>query len=683
MSASNIRAGQAYVELSLKNKISKGLGKIGAELKAFGNSVKSIGKHIAGIGAALRVPLAAAEAAFTEIGAEMARMSQRTGIGVEALSQLGYAAENSGVSMEQLEVGIKKMERGIGEAEQGNNEAIQSFARLGISIRQLQGLSPDQQFEVLAERISHIHDPAMRAAVAMQLFGKSGTDLLPLLEQGGNGIQALMQEAARLGYTMTAGDAKAALDLSKAMSELWHSVRMVAFQVGAALAPALLPIIEHIRGVLGSVIKWVKGNKDLLASIAKITTFIVAAGAAVYGLGVAFTSLGAVFGGLAAVVGIALNPFVLIGAAVGGAIFAFVKFTDAGQVLLGKVKAFMAPILQTFRDTFTGIKDAISAGDLALAGKIAFTGLRIAMTEAMVAISDKVGGKVGDFIGSIASKLLKGDIREAWNTALSGLSLLWATFTDGILSALTAVVDKIIDKWDGLTSKIAATLQEAIESGNLLGKILEKKASRDPNKFVPTWERGKDYYDKGTGGDAELQHKIEANNRRLQQNLINAGKGGNLNQLPDQPKAKAEDAIHDAAKALKDKLAKINSDAADDEKKARDKFKQHVGNDGDGNKAGHEELAALQAELNKLLKQAHKEAKDADLHKKGDEVKKGHDDAVTSMKTSVGGTFSGMRARQILGGVNPVVEHLRNIHRTLQKVEKNTKDIPGPLIAGA
>src|ERR1700677_840584 len=93
-----VRAGGAFVELfSDDSKLARGLKAAGGKLKSWGKDVSSIGRGIFEAGAVVKTAFAGAPAMFAEVGAELAHMSERTGIGVSSLSQLKYAADQSGV----------------------------------------------------------------------------------------------------------------------------------------------------------------------------------------------------------------------------------------------------------------------------------------------------------------------------------------------------------------------------------------------------------------------------------------------------------------------------------------------------------------------------------------------------------------------------------------------------------
>ena len=192
MSASaNIRAGAAYVELFVENSaLVRGLRAAEKRLKAFGDSVRTLGLTTVGLGTAMLAPLAGAARSFADLGSQMWDMAGRTGLSVEALSTLGYAAEQSGAGMEAFESGIRRMQRTIYDAGRGLGTATDALAELGLSVADLENRSPEEQFRLLADRLDRIGDPTRKAATAMAIFGRSGTQLLPMLAGGSAALDA-------------------------------------------------------------------------------------------------------------------------------------------------------------------------------------------------------------------------------------------------------------------------------------------------------------------------------------------------------------------------------------------------------------------------------------------------------------------------------------------------------------
>ena len=207
-STQGIRAGRAFVELFADDsKLVRGLRQAEKKLKAFGDSIRNLGMKTVGLGAAMIAPLGVAAKSFADLGSRMWDMSRRTGVSVEALSVLGYAAEQSGAGTEALEKGIRRMQRTIYDAGRDLSTATDSLADLGLTFQDVEGLSPEAQFRLLAERLDGIEDPTRKAAVAMTIFGRSGTELLPMLEGGAAGIAAYEAQSRSLGLVMGTEDA--------------------------------------------------------------------------------------------------------------------------------------------------------------------------------------------------------------------------------------------------------------------------------------------------------------------------------------------------------------------------------------------------------------------------------------------------------------------------------------------
>src|SRR5512136_217000 len=102
MATGTIRAGQAFVEIAVQNHLEAGLRRASAQLRSFANTTAVVGAALVAAGAAITAPLLAALPTWAEAGHAMHLMSQRTGVGVRALSELKFAASQSGVELESL-----------------------------------------------------------------------------------------------------------------------------------------------------------------------------------------------------------------------------------------------------------------------------------------------------------------------------------------------------------------------------------------------------------------------------------------------------------------------------------------------------------------------------------------------------------------------------------------------------
>jgi len=326
-----IRAGRAFVELFADDRrLVRGLRAAERKLKAFGANIRNLGLKMAGLGTAVLAPMLGAAKTFSSMGDQVAKMAKRTGLSVETLSELRFVASQTGTEFATLENGFRRMQRSIYDAGRGMSTAVDALTDLGLTFEDLDGLSPEQQFKKLANAISQISDPTKAAAIAMTLFGRTGTNLLPMFAQGAKGIEALQQQARALGLTMSGEDARAAEDFTDAMDGLWKVVKMGVFQVGAALAPALKDLAGTITTIAVKASAWIQANRDVVVSVAKVAASVVAGGAALAALGVAVSLAGTVLGGLTTVLGFVLSPLGLVIAAVVALGAVLIKSTDFG-----------------------------------------------------------------------------------------------------------------------------------------------------------------------------------------------------------------------------------------------------------------------------------------------------------------------------------------------------------------
>ncbi|HEY1068412.1 MAG TPA: phage tail tape measure protein, partial [Pirellulales bacterium] len=469
-SGQGIRAGAAYVELFVKdNRLVRGLRAAQEKLAAFGAAVRVAGTQLLTLGAGLAAPLAGSLQLFSSLGDSLAKASARTGIAVETLSELGYAADQSGASLETLEKGVQRMQRIVVEAADGSAGAVDALDRLGLSAQKLAGLAPDEQFRLIAERISKIKDPTQRAAAAMDVFGKSGTQLLPLMADGANGIRELEAEARRLGLTISADDAKAAETFGDRLDDLLKVLKRTVFTIGSALAPLATELAIEITKVATTISEWIKRNKTLVVTVAKIVAGVAAAGAVLVFLGTAIGGVGAAFGWILSVITGVGTAIGLIGAGL-AALLSPVGLVIAGLTALaaylltsteagGEALKWLGSVFQGLKETalaaFQGIGDALVTGDLALAGRVLWLTLKMEWQKGVDALNQHWQAWKAFFL-NVANEAVYGlakffadawaDIQVGWLETTHFLLDAWSGFTAGVESSWGSTVDWIAER---------------------------------------------------------------------------------------------------------------------------------------------------------------------------------------------------------------------------------------------
>ena len=166
-------------------------------------------------------------------------VSKRTGIGLEALQSLNVAASLSGV--ENLSGAMEKLTVNIGKAADSENGEKQ-FEKLGLSLAEIQALSPEDQFRAVSQAISELPTEAERAAAAVQLFGKSGVELLPLFEENLAEIEA---RSKRLGIVLSDDQVGAIDEMNDSLGLVQQTFEGIIGQVIGNLAPLVTEIAEQ------------------------------------------------------------------------------------------------------------------------------------------------------------------------------------------------------------------------------------------------------------------------------------------------------------------------------------------------------------------------------------------------------------------------------------------------------
>ena len=174
----------------------------------------------------------------TEIAAE------KTGLSTAAVQELGFAAKMTGVSSEGMNQALMRVSRAVTAAEGGSKQLQAVFESVGVSAKQLEGMSLDQVLGKVADKFADTEDGSTKAAIAMQLFGRQGSDLIPLLDKGSSGIDELRQKAQELGVVMGEDDIAAGSALNEKLKEMDAQMQAVKQRAGSDLTPAFLAIVE-------------------------------------------------------------------------------------------------------------------------------------------------------------------------------------------------------------------------------------------------------------------------------------------------------------------------------------------------------------------------------------------------------------------------------------------------------
>jgi hypothetical protein len=481
MSAAGIRAGRAFVEIGANDTaLMKGLRAAQAKLKKFGMGLSAVGGGMSAASAAVLGPLAASVQVFAGSGDELSKMADRTGASVEALSELRHAAAQSDVEVSQLQTGLNRMSKIVGEAATGSDGAAEALAHLGLTAGELQSMSVDQQFETIADALAGIEDPAIRTMRAMDVFGKGGASLMPLMTTGAAGIRSLREEARKLGLQVSSSDAAAATLYGDTLANLWSVVKDVAFEVGAALAPALTALIKTVTPLVVGVADWISKNRQLVVWVAAVAAGVGAAGAALVAFGVASMAAAAAISGLIALGGVlstvfaaVISPIGLAVAAIAALGFVIATQTEFGVSMVKWLGEQFAALFGTVTRTVGNIVGLLQAGQLGAAMELAWSA-----------------------------------IDAAWQTGIAGLRNAWTDFNTGILNVWTNTVSGIAkffnDSWNFIEIGWTEAIGFFADSWTSFTNMLTKTWNSTIGLVQKAWVRLKSLFDNDINVQAEV-----------------------------------------------------------------------------------------------------------------------------------------------------------------------------------
>lgn len=196
---------QVGLEFIARNKANR-------QMLAFGNSIRRIRYRLRGLAAGLLGVAGVAGFGYMikrqmETIDATAKLSDRLGIATERLVGLQHAAELTGTDAATLNKSLEIFVRRLGEMTQGSGEAKRGLDMLGLTAELLINKSPAEAFGIAADRIKLLKTQAEKTAAAYYLLGRSGSQMLNMLESGSKGLKDFQIEAERLGLTFSRFDA--------------------------------------------------------------------------------------------------------------------------------------------------------------------------------------------------------------------------------------------------------------------------------------------------------------------------------------------------------------------------------------------------------------------------------------------------------------------------------------------
>jgi hypothetical protein len=192
-------------------------------------------------------------AAQGEVIDKTSKLAARLGFTYGEFAGLTLAGDLAGVGMETIAAAATKADVAFVKAAGGSKTAIAAFAKIGLSVDKLNGMTASERFDAIANSIAKLPTEAERAAAAVAIFGRSGGQLLPLFAEGASGIAQARAEAERFGLTLSNTQGRDVEGMNDAFTRAAQAIKGIVGQVVAYLAPAINAITTKFSNFVGDV----------------------------------------------------------------------------------------------------------------------------------------------------------------------------------------------------------------------------------------------------------------------------------------------------------------------------------------------------------------------------------------------------------------------------------------------
>lgn len=478
---------------------------LGSNLQKAGSKVSGFGTKLAKTVTAGAAAAGTAVLAFAGKSASAAdridKMSQKIGISREAYQELDFICSQSGTSVDSLQMGIKSLTAAMDGAATGTKSNVEQFEKLGISVTDADGSLRGQE-EVMWETLSalqNMENQTEKARLATELFGRSGTELMPLLNGSADSIEGMKKQAHDLGLVLNDEAIDAGVVYTDKVDQMKRSFVAAAASAGSKLLPVLtdfaqllidkgIPLFEKMVEKVEGVVDWFSNlDEGTQKTIVKIAGLVVAAGPLLMILGKVTSGIGSVISigsklsglgvaagtastgvkGLSGVFGALASPVAIIIAAIGILAGMFVTLWNTNEEFRNNVVGIWEGIKAKFEEFTSGIVERINA--------LGFD------FENISEVIKAVWQTLCDFFApvfEVAFQLISDVLGAAFDVILGILDFFIGLFTgnweqcwNGIKEIFGGIIDAIVSVVEGFISLVVNSFTSFLE---LIGVDWEK-----------------------------------------------------------------------------------------------------------------------------------------------------------------------------------------------------------------
>lgn len=250
------KAGSSFTSF-MGSAIKAGIGTIGAAVTA----VTAATASVVGTTVAASKTLVESAKAVSEYGDEIDKTSQKLGLSKQAYQEWDYVMHLAGTEMSSMTTGLKTLTNKLDDARNGSEDSLAMFDKLGISMDDISSMSREDLFAKTIAGFQGMADSTERAALANDLFGKSGQNLTPLFNQSAEATQELIKEAHEYGMIMSDDAVNASAAFQDSLTKMENTIA----GVKNSMIGDLLPSLTMVTDGLAKVFKGDMSGADMMA----------------------------------------------------------------------------------------------------------------------------------------------------------------------------------------------------------------------------------------------------------------------------------------------------------------------------------------------------------------------------------------------------------------------------------
>lgn len=327
--------------ITAKNLASKDIKKTDKDLEGLGKTLRKVSAIATAAGVAVGLSMFKMAQSTAKVGDEFAKFERATGAQANTLAALRFAIKRWGGTNRDADTALRRLTKAIADGSSGLESYVRIWNRLGLTQEDLitsggAMVGIDEILPVIADKFRQLEDATLKADAAQILFGRGGLRIVPLLNQGSEGLELMAERAERLGILFAGKTLKDAEQFQDTMLDMREAIQGNVFAIGSQLIPVIIRLSDVIVNNLIGAREWVEQNKELTVTIAGTAAALTAGGgliAAITATTFAWKLLKIQFAGAAGPIGIVIALVsVLIGRLIAMKIIAKDALTPRGDI---------------------------------------------------------------------------------------------------------------------------------------------------------------------------------------------------------------------------------------------------------------------------------------------------------------------------------------------------------------